>query len=203
MTIPFNSFRSSGGGGGSDVFGRRLNPIPAPTPFQNISNTGVDLTRINPAASAALQAGFQGQLAPGTVNQIQDAAATWSASSGMPGFSPGSLGFNRGLRDLGLTAEGVKNQAFSNYGQLVGTIGANEVNRPELEYERNLQNETNAASPDPAQAQSYAESLFNKYLQSLQSQSSGSYIPQNAHGKMQGGLSYWGPGQTGASGIFG
>ncbi len=197
------TFQSSGGGGGGrGPFGRALGPIPLPDPYGNIQRTGVNLDVLNPAASADLEAGFAGRLAPGTVNSIQDAAATWGAASGMPGFSPGTLGFNRGVRDLGLTAEGVKDKAFQNYGSLINTIGQNEVVSPELEYERNLQNETNAASPDPAAAQSYAASLFDKYLQSLRSAGGGSYTPQPAHGALKSGLSLWGGGQTGPSGIF-
>jgi hypothetical protein len=169
----FNMQTRGGGAGGSDVFGRRLSAIPLPDPMADLQRAGINTTAINPAASAAVQAGFNGQLAPGTINSIQDAAAQWSAASGMPGFSPGSLGYNRGLRDLGLTAEKVKDQAFSNYGQLAGTVSGTQTVRPELQYERNLQNESSAAAPFPTAANSYAQSLFDKYLQSLQGASSG------------------------------
>lgn len=163
---PFG-FGVGGGGSGHGPFGTPLGQIPSADPFGDISRTGVNLAGINPIASRDLQAGFAGQLAPGTVNAIQDARAQWGASSGMPGFALGSLNFNAGARDIGTTSEALKDKAFQNYQSFVPTVAGTQTVSPAQQFEQNLQNQVSAHSPDPAQAQSYAESLYNKYLNSL------------------------------------
>ena len=150
-------------------FGNRVAPTPAPNPYADISQAGVDLAGINPSASAVLRSRFAGQVGGDDANWLQDRNAEWAAGSGMgfePGFGP-SMANNRLARNLGLRSEELKDKAFGEYSPFVGTVAGTQIEAP---GEKNLRVSTNnqlAAAPDPYAKATYAETMFDKYKNKL------------------------------------
>ena len=149
------------------AYGTTPRPTALPDPFGQLSKLLPNLGATNTAAANAIQSRIGGNLAPGTTNAIQDAAATWGASTGMPGFGPGSLGGNKALRNIGLTSEGQTTQGLKDYSQFVPTVSGTQTVAPALQAEISSQNNQLAAAPDPASAASHAENLFAKYQKML------------------------------------
>lgn len=149
---------------GQGAFGAVPGAIGAPDPFSNLSAVFPNLSGTNKAASAAILAKLGGQLSPGTINSIKDAAAAWGVGAGVPGSS---IQTNRGLRDLGLTSEGQVESGMRDYASLIPTIASTQTVSPELLTQISATNAVNASAPDPTQAASYAQQLFNEYLNKL------------------------------------
>jgi len=142
-------------------------PLGLPDPFADITRAGINLAGINPSASRSLEAGFRGDLDPNDISALQDESARFGVQSGMPGSG---LGINRYLGNVLGARQARRQQAFQNYGPFVGTVAGTQTVQPGLKHEIALQNALNAAAPNPAQAASYAQQLFNQYLQMLASQ---------------------------------
>lgn len=164
---------ASGGGaaaGGASVFGSRLPQIPVTNPFTDLSKVYPNLSGTNAATSGAIMSRLQGQLSPETMATIQNAAAQFGVGSGMPGSG---LQANRTVRDLGIASENLQQQGIQDYNATIPTVSSTQTLNPQFQFEAALQNAVNAASPDPAAAGSYAQSLFDKYLQQLSSPAGG------------------------------
>lgn len=153
---------------GPTAYDPRFGGIPGvvglPNPEQDLAQYYPNLSGSTAQASADVLAKMRGELSPGTINSIQDAAARFGVSSGMPGIMPGTLAGNRGLRDIGLNAEEQAQQGLQDFNALTSNVSNTQTVRPETQIALAEQNAVNQAAPNPAQAQTYAESLFNKYL---------------------------------------
>lgn len=167
------------GGGASGGTAFNLNPAPTsgvgpfgavpgqlglPDPMGDLTKALPGLPKVNEAATGVLMSQLNGELSPQTVNAIQDAAARFGVSSGMPGSG---LAWNRALRDLGLSVEGQQQKGLQNYGPFIGTVSGTQTLNPGLQAEIANTNAINAAAPDPTKAASYAQMLFQQYLQSI------------------------------------
>ena len=148
-------------------FGSIPASTPTPNPFGDLSRRLPGLNDINSSASAAIASRIAGDVSPGTRNAIQNSAAEWGAASGMPGFSPGSIGQNKALRNIGLTSEGQTTQGLNDYSRFIPTVSGTQTVNPALQAEISSHNNQLAAAPDPAAAASHAEQLFSKYQQML------------------------------------
>lgn len=157
--------------GGGDPFGQKVAPVAMPQPFSDLSAVYPNLSGTNAQVSSDVLSRLKGELSPETLANIQNAAATFGVASGMPGSG---LQINRGLRDVGLTTEALQEQGLKDYQGLLPTISGTQTVNPSLQYEVNLQNAINRAAPDPAAAATYAQSLFDKYLQNLRGPAGGS-----------------------------
>ena len=155
----------------NSTFGGIPGPINIPDPFTDLSRVLPGLSGLNQQVSGDLASQLGGQLSPATINLLQDQAAAWGVKSGMPGSG---LAQNRGLRDLGLTAENVINQGLQNYKGIIPTISGTQTVSPTLQAEIASRNAAMQAAPNPASAQSYAAQLFNKYLQQMRGPGGGS-----------------------------
>lgn len=94
---------------------------------------------------------LSGKLSPDTQNAIGNAAATRGVAQGMPGAGPGSLGFNAGLKDVGLTSLGQQQQGFGNVLDLLkGVSGTVAPTFGQAQDQSNTANEY-ASAPDPTQ----------------------------------------------------
>jgi hypothetical protein len=171
-------------GAGSDIYGRRVGAIPTPPvpTGANLSAVYPNLSGTNASASSALLNELRGQLSPETLANIQNAAAQYGVTSGMPGSG---LSINRGLRDIGLTTEQLQHQGIGDYSSLIPTVSATQTVTPEQQAQLQSHandlgtevaafNATNAAAPDPAAAGSYAQQLFKQYLDKLSGPAGGS-----------------------------
>lgn len=182
----------AGGGGallanpGSQVFGSRVGQVPTIN-GPSLSAAYPNLSGTNAALSSALTSELTGQLSPQTIAQINDAAASFGVSSGMPGSG---LAMNRFPRDIGLTSEQLMHQGIGDYSSAIPAVSATQTVNPSqaanLNTEINAFNATNAASPDPAAAGTYAQQLFDKYLSSLSRPSGGTGGVSSVPWYMQG-----------------
>lgn len=150
-------------------FGSTPAPTAVPSPAANLGAQIPGLPGLNQQASDVLRSELMGQLSPDTRRAIQDAGASWAVGNGMPGTNalPGTLAGNRTARDIGMTSQQLQRQGIQDYSQFVPAVSATQTVRPELQSEIGFQNAVNAAAPNPAAAQSYAEQLFNKYIKAL------------------------------------
>lgn len=153
----------------SDIYGTRVGQIPLPDPYDDLSRIIPGLPGLNAAGGAAILNKLKGQLSPETLAMMQNHQASTAARSGMPGANviPGSLNYNRSLRDIGRTVEDTQSKGVSELLPFLQTLSSTQTVNPALQYERNLQNALNIASPEPAAAGGHAEELFNKYLEML------------------------------------
>lgn len=154
----------------ANIFGTRVGQVPIPSPFSDLSSVYPNLSQTNAQVSSDVLSRLKGQLSPETINAIQDNAARFGVQSGMPGSG---LQRNLTLRDLGLQTEALQQQGLQDYASIVPTISQTQTLRPESQFEFNLQNAVNRAAPDPGAAATYAQGLFDKYLQSLRSPAGG------------------------------
>lgn len=162
--------------GGGGPFGTRVAPIPMPNPAKDLGGVYPNLTGTNAALSGDILAQLSGKLSPGTLAAMQDYEASLSAGSGMPGSNviPGTLGYNRGVRDLGLTAEGQVKAGEAAYNSTIPTISRTQTVDPATQANINETNAINLSAPDPAAAQSYAKQLFDEYMTKLRGPGGGS-----------------------------
>lgn len=163
---------------GRGAFGAVPGALGLPSPFTDLSSVYPNLSGTNAATSAAIMAKLRGELSPGTVNAIQDAAATFGVGSGMlggggGGFSPDSLYSNDALRRIGMASEAQTQQGLQDYASLIPTISSTQTVRPELQTEIAATNAFTGAMPNPSEAASYAQGLFDKYLAKLSSPAGG------------------------------
>lgn len=183
------------------VFGQAPAQIGMPDPFGDLSKRIPNLSGINTTASNTILSKLGGQLSPGTLQQIQNGAATYGVGSGMPGTgsTPGALSYNKGLATLGLTAEGQQEQGLKDYNSFVPTVSGTQTVNPALQNEINTQNAVDAAAPDPSSAANYAQGLYEHYLQSFggnskwassQTQQPGAFRFNPTNGSQPGSASY-------------
>ena len=151
-------------------FGSIPGPVTTPQPFSDLSKIYPNLSGTNALASGDLMSELNGELSPATQQAIRQASAQFGVTSGMPGSG---LMNNRTVRDLGLTTQGLVNQGIQNYGALINPISNTQTVRPELQAEIGATNSVNASSPNPADAATYARTLFDKYLASMRSPAGG------------------------------
>lgn len=128
---------------GTNAFGMVPGAVDNPIP---------NAPQLNQTAGADIMAQLGGQLSPGTINALQNASASFGVGSGMPG-SP--LSWNSLYGNIAGAAEKQQQQGLANYNQITG---------PAFQTNLASQNALNAAAPDPTQAASYAEKLYNQYL---------------------------------------
>ena len=160
---------------GTNAFGMVPGSIGAPSPFSDLSSVYPNLSGTNSQVSSAISGQLAGQLAPSTINGIHDSANTWGVAGGM-GAGSGLAG-DSGLKSLGINAEQLQQQGLTNYNQTIPTMSSTQTLNPQLQTEIAATNATNAAAPNPSQAASYAQSLFNQYLSKMNPQGSGYSIP--------------------------
>src|SRR5678810_573296 len=73
---------------------------------------------------------LQGQISPQALRNIQDAAARFGVSSGMPGSNaiPGTLAMNANLLGNYRTTEQLQQQGQQDYRNLLGAVGQQQIN---------------------------------------------------------------------------
>lgn len=149
---------------GQGAFGSVPGNIGLPNPSADLSKVYPNLTGTNSAVSDQIMSQLRGELSPDTIAAIQNAAATYGVTSGMPGSG---LQWNKSLRDLGIATEDQISKGISNYNATIPTVSGTQTVRPETQVDVATQNAVWNSAPDPAAAASYAQQLFDKYLGSL------------------------------------
>lgn len=137
-----------------------------PSTYQQLQNIP-GYTGLNTSAVGDIGSELNGSISPGTQNLLQNKAASLGVSMGQPGGgveNPGNTFTTQNLLDnLGITSEQLQGQGLNSLNQFSGTTGAQQLS-PELESGIQEQNAVNAATPNPAAAQSEALSLYQQYL---------------------------------------
>lgn len=110
---------------------------------------------------------LQGELSPQALRNMQDIAARFGVSSGMPGSNarPGSLAFNSNVLGNVETTQAEQAQGLKDYESLLGSVGSQQLN-PALISQINESNAQLAAAPDPFQA---AQAQLSNYYNALNS----------------------------------
>lgn len=154
---------------GIGAFGMVPGPIPTPNPAGDLGAQYPGLGQTNAVLSSDILAQLGGRLSPGTLKAMQDYEAGLATRSGMPGTNamPGTIGYNRGVRDIGTTAEAQIRAGQQAYNQTIPTVSRTQTVSPELQATIAGTNASNAAAPNPAMAASYAQQLYDQYLQRL------------------------------------
>lgn len=167
------------GNGAADASGFNLNPLPEsgttafgevpgqlglPNPAGDLGKQIPNLQGLNTGASDLINSELGGQLSPATLHALQNAGATFGIQSGMPGSG---LSFNRLYGNIAGATEARQRQGLEDYSRFIPTVSGTQTVRPELQNEIASQNALNKAAPNPAKAASYAQQLFDQYLQKM------------------------------------
>lgn len=147
--------------GGSGAFGSVPGAIGAPPSiYQQLQDNVPNYSALTKSATGNIGNELSGSLSSGTLNLLQNKAASMGQSSGMPGsgFSGNNL-----LESLGLTSENLAQQGLTDYNTFTGTAGSQQSD-PNLLASIATQNAVDASAPNPQAAQSYAQQLFQQYL---------------------------------------
>jgi len=150
---------------GAGAFGAVPGQLGLPDPAKDLGAQVPNLSGLNSAASGDILSLLSGELSPDVQAQIQDAAARFGVTSGMPGSG---LVSNRTARDFGLTSMQLKQQGLAALNPYLAQTASTQVLNPALKTSIAETNALNAAAPDPTKAASYAKSLFDQYLASTQ-----------------------------------
>lgn len=108
---------------------------------------------------------LQGDINPQALKNMQDAAAAYGVSSGMPGSNaiPGTLAFNKNLRNIGLDTQAIQHQGAQDYNSLLGAISGLQTPQS-LAAEIAAHNAQLKSAPDPTAA---AQQQLANYLAGL------------------------------------
>lgn len=155
---------------GQGAYGSVPGAISAPNPFGDLSALYPNLSGANSQISSNIMNELTGNLSPSTINNIRNQAASFGVSSGLPGSDFSGY---QGLANLGLTTEKLQDQGLTDYLNAITGISKTQTVDPALQTEIATQNAVWNAAPDPAAAAKEQQSLFDKYLQQLQSPAGG------------------------------
>lgn len=146
---------------GLGPFGKVPGPVGLPDPYANLSALYPNLGESNKAASKFALSEMMGQLSPETQSNLWDIGARFGQTSGMPGSG---LAKNRTARDLGLATEQLQRAGLQDYLNAIFGIAKTQTVSPELQASIATQNAEKSAAPSPPASQTYAQSLYNSYL---------------------------------------
>lgn len=147
--------------GGQGPYGAVPGAVGLPPVYQDLGNVYPNLTGTNAQVSQNILGELAGQLSPETMNSIQDEAARFGVTSGMPGSA---LSGQRGLKNLGLSVEGLQHQGLQDYNALIPTISRTQTVDPHLQTDIASRNALFGSAPDPAAAAAAAEAAFRRGL---------------------------------------
>ena len=136
-------------GGGGNAFGSVPGPVKVPpSQYQQVSDIVPNFGQLTSGVSDVVGSELEGQVSPATLRALQNAAATFGVTSGMPGS---------GLQQNGLFAniagwsEGQQRKGVQDYLNALTSLG-NTVTNPNLVAQIAERNSTMAAAPDPRAA---------------------------------------------------
>lgn len=163
-----SSFASSSGG--RNAFGGVPGSIGVPAnPYQQVAGVAPGLPKLTDTVAGNIQSAAEGQLSTGTLNLLQDKAAQFGVTSGMPGLS--GLSLQNLMQNIGLTSEALTQQGTKDYLSFLTGVGSTQTD-PNLAAGIADRNATMAAAPDPRLAAEHQLGLLDRYLSRFASGSS-------------------------------
>lgn len=147
--------------GGQGPYGAVPGAIGLPSPAKDLGAVYPNLTGTTSKASSDILSELSGELSPETRNNIQNQAAQFGVSSGMP---LSGLSRNSQLESLGLTTEQLQHQGLGDF--LSGSEGISKTQTldPALQAQIASRNALFRAAPNPGAANNQAQSLFQQLL---------------------------------------
>ncbi len=155
-TTPYNYNYNPTPQQGNGAFGLVPGAIQAPNPGAALASVYPNLSGATAQASGNVLNELTGQLSPETLNNIQNQAAQFGVSSGMP---LSGLSRSNQLKNLGLTTEQLQTQGLSDFGSLSTNLSKNQTLDPALQAQIAENNSIWASAPNPGAAAAYAQSL--------------------------------------------
>ena len=135
--------------GGTGTFGQVPGNIDLPNVSGDLASQIPGLGKLNTAASSDIASNLAGTLSPGTENALQNAAATYGETSGMPGSD---LTWNSLYGNIAGASTAEQAQGLSEYNSLIPTVSGTQTLSPDLMTQVAEQNAVNTASPNPVDA---------------------------------------------------
>jgi hypothetical protein len=162
-----------------------------PSTYEQVSGILPQLSSLTSQNADLIGQQMKGILPTDVIQQIQNQAASWGVSSGMPGSG---LSQNLSLRDLGLTSLSQQQAGQDNYLKTLSGLGQQQLD-PGLLTSLGQYNSTMAAAPNPAaaaeqQAQDYQDSM--KWGADFAMQNYLSYLDPSVIGKQADASNYYG-----------
>jgi len=161
----------------STALGQNVGQISAAPSYWDQLNSNVPgFTSATTSAMGDINSELNGQLSSSTQSNIGNYAASRGVALGQPNSALSNL---IGMNVTGTTTEGLQKQGISDYNSTTSNLGQMQQNP---QYLTNIAetNATNAAAPNPTMAASYAQQLFNQYLN--QSKSPAGYGSSGGYG---------------------
>ena len=131
-----------------------------PSTYEQLSGVLPQLSSLTNQNANLIGQQMSGVVPTDVIKQIQDQAASWGVSSGMPGSG---LSQNMSLRNLGLTSMQEQQTGQNNYLNTASGLGGLQLD-PSLLTSLGQYNATMAAAPNP---QAAADQQMQDYLQFL------------------------------------
>ena len=127
-------------------------PVP-PSTFEQVNTAIPGLTGAGSKISDLIMQELQGEISPEAIRNMQDAAARFGITSGMPGSNaiPGTLANNRNLLSNILTTRDIQSQGQRDYANLLGAVGQQQTPQS-LAAGLSQSNAQLRAAPDPTLA---------------------------------------------------
>lgn len=141
----------------TDTYGGVPGAIDLPDPFADLERLYPNLSQTNAQASRNILAGLRGELSPETLAGLQDDAARYGITSGMPGSD---LSFRRGVTRTAGAREALQNNALQNFLNTQTTMSRTQAVSPELQSQIADRNSVYAAAPVPQTAARNLQALF-------------------------------------------
>lgn len=160
---PQQNFAYNGG-----AFGNNVAPVNLPNPAADLSSVLPGTAGLDKQLSGVIGNELNGQISPQTMKLLQDKAASFGVSSGMPWTTSGNnLNLQNLLGNEGLTSENQISKGVSDFNSVIPTVSSTQTLNPALQFEANSQNALNAAAPNPAAAANEEQNLLQQYLAEL------------------------------------
>ena len=161
----------------STALGQNVGQLNAPPSyFDQLTANIPGFTNTTNAAMSDIQSLLNGTLSPQTQSNIGNYAASRGVAMGQPNSPLSNL---IGMNITGTTTEGLQQQGIGDYNATTNNLGQMQQN-PALLSQIAETNAVNAAAPNPTMAASYAQNLFNQYMQQMQRPQGGSNMGNGA-----------------------
>ena len=178
---------------GSGIYGSVPGSLSLPNPAGDLGANIPGLSTLNKTASSDILSNLEGKLSPATENALQNASATYGAASGMPGSG---LSWNSLYGNIAGASTAEQQLGLQELNPFVSNTSGTQTVAPGLQTQIAGTNASNAASPNPGQSASYAEQLFNQYLNQMRGPGAGGSVSGNPAGDSLTGLPTWSGGAS-------
>lgn len=146
MATKYNFSPQPRAGSFTKEYGGVPGSIDAPDPFADLAALYPNLSQTNDQVSRNIMASLRGELSPETLAGIQNDAAAYGVTSGMPGSD---LSFRRGITQKAGTREALQQQGLQQFLASLAGISKTQALDPAMQAEIADRNANYNAAPDP------------------------------------------------------